>query len=196
MKHLKQLTILLFVLFMVFGCASKIPHILASDYSTRGIRLIAVMPVKNQTTDVNAGQLLREIVINELYFKGYPKIPTAIIDEKISSTYGSKGDFSHGDITPKVIGELLKVDAVLYCTLIESKTSYVLLYAPTSISITFELRSVKTGETLWSTRYDMVKRSFGVSRQQLEMEAYQIYELAIQEAVDKAMDTLPDCPDI
>ena len=196
MKRLKQLSIVISVMFMFLGCASKIPHMLASDYSKKGMRLIAVMPVKNHTTDTNASKVLREMVVNELYFKGYPKIPISIIDEKLSSTYGSKMDFSHGDVPPKVMGELLGVDAVLYCALIESKTSYVFMYARTLIDVTFELRSTKTGETLWSTRYNMVKRSFGVSRKQLEMEAYQVYEPAIQEAVDKAMKTLPDCSDV
>jgi hypothetical protein len=196
MKRLKQLSIVLFVMFIFFGCASKIPHMLASDYGKRGTRLIAVMPIKNHTSDLNASKVLREMVVNELYFKGYPKIPISVIDEKLSSTYGSKMDFSHGDIPPKVMGDLFSVDAVLYCTLIESKTSFVVMYARTSINVTFELRSVKTGETLWSAKYNMVKRSFGVSRKQLEMEAYQVYEPAIQEAVDKAMYTLPDCSDV
>jgi hypothetical protein len=59
----------------------------------------------------------------------------------------------------------------------------------------FELRSAKTGETLWSYRNRTVKRNYGISREQLEMDSCQVYEPAMQEVVDKAMQTLPDGPD-
>jgi hypothetical protein len=196
LRRLIQLVVTLLILFMIFGCASKIPHMVASDYSKRGTRLIAVAPINNQTADAKAAQMLRETLIRELYFKGYPKISPNVIDEKLSSIYGSKMDFKQGLVPPKTMGELLGVDAVLYCTLIQFKTSYVLIYAPVHVSITFELRSVKTGEALWSTRYETVKRNFGLSKNQLEMKSSQVYELAIQEVVDKAMETLPDGPDV
>jgi hypothetical protein len=168
----------------------------APDYNKKGMRLIAVMPVKNETADVKAAQILREKIINELYFKGYPKILPGVIDEKLFSVYGKMADSRQGNIPPRIVGNLLGVDAVLYSTLEKCKTSYVLFYAPTSIAITFEMRSVKTGETLWSTQYGTVKRCYSFSRKRLEIEAYQVYESAIQEVLDKAMETLPDGPDI
>ncbi|MCX5842804.1 MAG: hypothetical protein NT022_03475, partial [Deltaproteobacteria bacterium] len=63
------------------------------------------------------------------------------------------------------------------------------------VSVVFELRSAKTGVTLWSSRYSIVKRNYGFSREQLEMESCLTYEPTIQEVVDKAMKTLPDGPD-
>jgi hypothetical protein len=69
------------------------------------------------------------------------------------------------------------------------------VYAPTRVSVFFELRSAKTGETLWSSRYRTVKRNYGISREQLELEACQVYEPAIQEVVNTAVGTLPDGPD-
>jgi hypothetical protein len=184
------------VLFVIVGCASKIPHLLTPDYAKRGTRLIAVMPVKNFSTDPNVGQMARETMIRELYFKGYPKIPPGVIDEKLSVTYGTTTDLKNGDVSPKSIGDLLGVNAVLYGSLIRCKTSYILFYSATEISMTFELRSVKTGETLWSTSYGNVKRNFGFSKKQLEMASQQVYETAIQETVDKALNTLPDGPDV
>jgi hypothetical protein len=184
------------LLLVIIGCASKIPHLLAPDYTKRGTRLIAVMPVKNFSTDPNVGQMARETMIRELYFKGYPKIPPGVIDEKLSVIYGTKTDFKDGNVPPKSIGDLLGVNAVLYGSLIRCKTSYILFYSATEISMTFELRSVKTGETLWSTRYGKVKRNFGFSKKQLEMASQQVYETAIQEMVDKALNTLPDGPDV
>lgn len=196
MKRLKTLFVSLLTFFMLFGCASKIPHNMVPEYSKKGMRLVAVMPVKSETMDVKAAKMIREKVINELYFKGYPKISSNVVDEKLSSVYGKLEDSTPGDVPPRVVGTLLGVDAVLYTTLDKCQTSYVLFYAPTSIAMAFEMRSAKTGETLWSTKYGRVKRCYSFSRKQLEMESSQVYESAIQEVLDKAMETLPDGPDI
>lgn len=188
-----RLFISIIVLAMIIGCTS-IPNKVDPDYSKSGTRLIAVLPVSNQTADAKAAQMLREKVLNELYFKGYPKIPLQIIDDKLSKIYKGYADFKRESIPPKAVGELLGVDAVLYATLYECSTSFSYVYAPIYVSVVFELRSAKTGGTLWSSRYRAVKRNYGLSREQLEMESFQTYEPAIQEVVDKAMKTLPDGP--
>jgi len=189
-----RLLISAIVLAMTIGCTS-IPGKVDPDYSKSGTRLIAVLPVNNQTADAKAAKTLREKVFNELYFKGYPKIPLQLIDEKLSKVYEGYADFKRESISPKVVGELLGVDAVFYATLTECSTSFTYLYAPIRVSVVFELRSAKTGVTLWSSRYSTVKRNYGISREQLEMESCQTYEPALQEVVDKAMKTLPDGPD-
>lgn len=182
------------VLAMTAGCTS-IPSKVHPDYSKSGTRLIAVLPVKNQTADTKAAQMLREKVFNELYFKGYPKISLQLIDEKLSKVYGGYADFKREIIPPKAVGELLGVDAVLYATLYECSTSFSYMYAPIRVSVMFELRSAKTGVTLWSSRYSTVKRNYGFSREQLELETCQEYESALQEVVDNVMKSLPDSPD-
>lgn len=189
-----QFFISVIVVAMIIGCTS-IPNKVDPDYRKSGTRLIAILPVSNQTADAKAAQILREKVLNELYFKGYPKIPLQMIDEKLSKIYKGYADFKRESISPKAVGELLGVDAVLYATLHECSTSFAYVYAPIQVSVVLELRSAKTGGTLWSSRYRTMKRNYGLSREQLEMESCQTYESAIQEVVDKAMKTLPDGPD-
>jgi hypothetical protein len=189
-----RLLISIIVLAMAIGCTS-IPSKVDPDYSKSGTRFIAVLLVKNQTADAKAAHMLREKVFNELYFKGYPKIPLQLIDEKLSKVYGAYSDFKRETIPPKAVGELLGVDAVLYVTLSECSTSFAHVYAPIRVAVVFELRSAKTGVTLWSSRYSTVKRNYGLTREQLEMESRLTYEPTIQEVVDKAMKSLPDGPD-
>jgi hypothetical protein len=188
-----RLLISAIILAMTMGCTS-IPSKVDPHYSKSGTRLIAVLPVNNQTADAKAAQILRQRVFNELYFKGYPKIPLQLIDEKLSKVYKGYADMKRESIPPKAIGELLGVDAVLYATLYECTTSFAYMYAPIRVSVMLELRSAKTGATLWSSRYSTVKRSYGFSREQLEMELCQTYETVIQEVVDNVMKTLPDGP--
>ncbi|HVO66418.1 MAG TPA: GNA1162 family protein [Syntrophales bacterium] len=183
------------VLSIIIGCASKIPDMVNSDQGKKSTRLIAILPVNNMTANAKAGQVLREAVLNELYFKGYPKIPLSVIDEKLSKVFKEDVDSRRVNIPPKAIGELLGVDAVMYTTLDECSTSYNFVYAPTRVSVVLELRSAKTGETLWNSKYGTVKRNYGISREQLEMASCQVFEPAIQEVVEKAMKTLPDGPD-
>jgi len=160
-----------------------------------GPRLVAVMPVENKTSDTQAMRILRERMFEELYFKGYPKIPLDIIDEQLSKIYRGDTGCVGGKISLKVIGDLLGVDALMYCTLTEWKTSFVYFYAPTTVSVSFELRSVETGETLWNAHYRVVKRNYGFSRKGLEMKSYQVYDTAVQKVVERAIATLPDGPD-
>jgi hypothetical protein len=195
MGRFNRIFLLAMVFFLVQGCASKTPNKVSTDYSKINAKRIAILPVSNKTDNAKAGQILREVVLNELYFKGYQKIPLHVIDEKLLKIY--KGDmyFKRENIPPKAMGEVFGVDAVLYVTLDECSTSFAFVYAPTRVSVFFELRSAKTGETLWSSRHRTVKRNYGISREQLELESCQVYEPAIREVVNKAVGTLPDGPD-
>ncbi|MEN6321523.1 MAG: GNA1162 family protein [Syntrophaceae bacterium] len=195
MGRFNRIFILLIAFFIIYGCTLKAPYMVNSDYSKNGTKHIAVLPVRNKTDNTKAGQILREMVLNELYFKGYPKMPLNVIDERLSIIYKENINLKIATIPPKTIGELLGVDAVLYVTIEQCSTSFAFMYAPTHVSAFFELRSAKTGETLWSAQHKTIKRNYGISQEQLQMESCQVYEPAMQEVVSTAMKTLPDGPD-
>ena len=182
---------LLLVLIFIAGCAAKIPHALVPDFGKRGTRLIAVMPVKNISSDAKSAEMLRVKLVEELYFKGYPRIPLHVIDEKLAGV--SAG--SEVEVSPQVVGEILKVDAALYPTLNKSRMGSGIFYASTVAEAGFELRSTKTGEILWRVRHQAVYRNYGFSRKNLELKSSQVYEQAIEDVVNRALETLPDSPD-
>lgn len=189
----KAVNPLLFFLAVVFlaGCAAKIPHVIVPDYSKRGMRLIAVMPVINSSSDPKSAEMLRSKLVEELYFRGYPRIPVKMIDEKLAAISPGSG----GKVSPQVIGEILQVDAVLYPVLNESGMGRGIFTAATAVEAGFELLSAKTGESLWRVQYRVVHRNWGFSRKQLELKSSQVYEPALQEVVNRALETLPDGPD-
>ena len=194
--RLKHVCVLIIIAFLLFGCGgSKIPGLNVKDYEKKGVRLVALMPVDNKTKDANAATVLRREVLNALYFKGYPKIPLDVIDEKTAEIYKEKAGPKRGHIPPGVLGELLGVDAVMYCTLERWDTSYLYVSAKTAVSATFELRSTKTGETLWSAEDKITERHYDFTGKRLEMKSRQVYEPIMQEIITKAMSTLPDGPD-
>jgi hypothetical protein len=189
----KAVRSLLFVLAMILlaGCAAKIPHAIVSDYGKRGMRLIAVMPVINGSSDPKSAEMLRTKLVDELYFKGYPRIPLKVIDEKLAAASLGSGE----TVSPQVIGEMLKVDAVLYPVLNESGMGRGIFYAATAVEARFELFSARTGESLWRVQYRVVDRNWGFTRKQLELKSSQVYEPALHKMVNRALETLPDGPD-
>lgn len=191
---LKRFRFALLFLSLVFlpGCAGKIPYVLAPDYGKKGTRLVAVLPVRNLESDAGTASVLRAKLVEELYFKGYPKVPTQWIDERLAGLPAGEGK---GELSPQRLGELLKVDAVLYTTLTEGLRPVRLIYSPVAIDAEFELKSAKTGESLWRTRYRAVYRNYGLTRKSLELKSSQVYEPAIQEVLTRALETLPDGPD-
>jgi hypothetical protein len=181
--------------FFILGCRGTIPSFVAPDFDERCIRLVALMPVDNKTKDEKAAVILRKDLLEELYFKGYPKIPLDVIDEKINEI-NKKSLVTEGTrIPPGVIGGLLGIDAVMYCTLTEWGVSLRYLYAPTTVAVSFELLSAKTGETLWRSNQKIVERDYDVTQKRLEMKSHESYEKAVREVLDKAMATFPDGPD-
>jgi hypothetical protein len=187
----KKNRLLLLVLVLIFfsGCAGKIPHLLAPDYPKKGTRLVAVLPVRNIESDAGTASVLRAKLIEELYFKGYPKIPLKWIDERLTAV-----PEGWGTLSAQALGEMLKVDAVLYTTLKEGRRSVSLLYSTVAVDAEFELKSARTGESLWRVQYRVVHRGYGFSRKSMELKSSQLYEPAIQEVLDRALETLPDGP--
>jgi len=185
--HVCKWIVIAAALIFLAGCGGKIPHMVVPDYNKRGARLVAVLPVVNKSSDERAAAMLREKVLEALFQKGYPKIPFQVIDEKIS-----KNDVADFD----KVKDLLGVDAVMLITLEQCSRSVTLMYARVYVAATFILRSVKTGEVLWEVKYQTGERNFGVTRKGAELKSVQAYEPTLQEVVDRAMDTLPDGPDL
>ena len=88
MKVYKIHVFLLLILILVFaGCSSKSTNVLKPEYEKNWIKVIAILPVENKTKDNKAPQLLRSKLLEQLYFKGYSKLPLAAIDQKLESLY-------------------------------------------------------------------------------------------------------------
>jgi hypothetical protein len=155
-------------------------------------RLIAVLPVDIKTGDRDAARMLREKLFDELYFKGYPKIPFEMVDAALADIRKRDGGASGSTVAPQVIGSMLGVDAVMYTTLLEANTKYRFVYAPVSVAAVFELRSVKTGDTLWKFESRAADRGYGVTKNGLELGTAKIFEDVVHEAVKKAMENMPD----
>jgi len=193
-RRLRYIAVFFIMATIMTGCGFRPTPVTIPGYADKGIRLIAVMPVKAKTADPELAKLMRKWILEALYFKGYPRIPIGVIDDTLAKISGKLPD-SGADIPPQAVRSLLSVDAVLYVTLTECRTATTWLYATTSVSAGFDLRDGKTGETLWKVQPQNVERNFDITRQRLERTVHQVLEPAIQAVVEKALRGLPDGPD-
>lgn len=182
----------LLILIYIVGCAAKLPHNLVTDFDKKGMKRIAVMPVKNGEGNAAPAEMLRKKLVEELYFKGYQKIAPQSIDAKIAAApLAAEG----GKALPRHMGELLSVDAVLYPTLREFSPDGGMIYGSTVADAEFELFCAKTGDSLWRVNHRTVSRSVGLIQSHRVLTVSQTYEDAIQEVVTRALETLPDASD-
>ncbi|MGV8058687.1 MAG: GNA1162 family protein [Smithellaceae bacterium] len=198
MKRYKYQLILPVILGIIFiiGCASKSPNAMKKDSEKSTAKVIAVLPVDNKTLDVKAPQLLRSKVLDELYFKGYSKLPLEVIDRKLEPLYLNEKKSGTGVVSPSVIKELVGADAAMYCTLTEGKRAGSLFYVPVTVAARCELRSTLTGEVLWNAQYKSTSRNFDLPGKSLEMKSYEAFETVLEEVVNKVLETLPDGPNL
>jgi len=181
---------------ILFGCGSEKSTVMKKDSKRQDVHRIAVFPVQNGTSDQQAAIMLRDKVLTALYFKGYPKISTQLIDEKLNTAQAKEKTAEYKAEYSRALGKEMQVDAILYCDLKESRTTYYMLYSPMSVAAVFELRSAKNGQLLWRDSYSAIRRNYGLSKDSLRLKGSQDYEPAIQELVDKAMKVFPDSSDV
>ncbi len=113
------------------------------------IRTVAVLPMLNQTNDVEAPQYVRTEFDKKIPENFYANKPIKDIDQllrdQMGITLGAQLDMT----TPQKLGELLGVDGVIYGTLMDFGTQMTGVYNVRRVRAKFKLVNTKTGETVW-----------------------------------------------
>lgn len=159
-----------------------------------GVKMIAVMPVDIRAGSSDAAKMIRDKLVQELYFKGYPKIPFEMVDAALADVRRRDGSAPGTAVQPQVIGGMLGADAVMYTTLLAADTTYRYVYAPVDVKALFELRSAKTGDTIWKYESHAKDRDYGVTKNSLELGSTKIFEDVVHAVVMQAVEKIPDGP--
>jgi hypothetical protein len=187
---------LIIVILIITGCFGNSRKALTKhDNDKINIKTIAVLPVENKDANSKAAQLLRFKLFDEIYFKGYSKIPLKEIDNKLESLYLNSDKENKSAIDPKVLKDAVSADAGMYCTLIETNKSRI-FYAPVKITVICELRSTDNGEIIWKATSESIRRNFDFTDKRLERKLREEFEALIDEVVDEIIKTLPDGPNL
>lgn len=113
------------------------------------IKTIAVLPLINNTNDVEGPNFLREAIAKELPKHYYVVKPNAevtqILKDRMGITLGSQLDMA----PPKKLGETLGVDGVIIGALDDFSHNVTGVYNVKRVRLRAKLVDAKTGETVW-----------------------------------------------
>jgi hypothetical protein len=114
------------------------------------IRQVAVLPLVNNTNDVEGPSVVRTRVADEVTRHAYVVKPQAEVDQMLKDqmgiTLGSQLDMT----TPQKLGEVLGVDGVIYGSLEDFSHNVSGVANVKRVRIRTKLVNCKTGETVWS----------------------------------------------
>ncbi len=136
------------LLFTVFtGCAARRHYVQPNPANP--IRTVAVLPMVNQTNDIEGPEKARAMFAEQLVERQYVVKPIAevnqILKDELGITLGSQLDMTN----PQELGQKLGVDGVIYGTLFDfdEKTTGVLNIR--RVKAGFKLVDAKTGAVIW-----------------------------------------------
>ena len=182
---------------IISGCSAQLPNVMNANYDQNPARIIALLPIERKTVDDDkTPQLLRARLLEELYYKGYPKLPLDQIDKKLESLYSNGVKGNAADVAPRALKDLVGADAGLYCAIVEGVGPEKLFYTPITIAVRCELRSAGTGEIIWKAQGESTSRNFDFTHEGMEMKFHEVLENVIEEVVTKVLKTLPDGPNL
>lgn len=190
----RNIIVALLSIALMNGCFLKSEKI-SQQQENNAIRanIIAVLPIGHHESEEKAAELFRSRLLEELYFKGYPKVNFEDIDALLASGGEIEGNIpSSVDIRLRLT-QALGADAFMYCSLSEDKKTKI-FYAPIKINVACELVSTGTGDSIWKEQTHATKRSFDLTQKGLERKSYEDFEPVIDEVVSSIIKTLPDGP--
>jgi hypothetical protein len=193
---INKFNILMMVTFSIlYGCSGKSPQIVKDNHDKIQVKIIAVLPVESKNLNDQTSRLFRARLSEELYFKGYSKMPLEMIDKKLETLLTNENKKSISPVPSQALKDLVGADAGMYCTLTKDNKSKI-FYAPIKISVRCELRSTETGEIVWNDQSESTERNFDFTNKGLEKKSHEFLENVIDEVVNKIMKTLPDGPNL
>ncbi|MCX5908890.1 MAG: DUF799 family lipoprotein [Deltaproteobacteria bacterium] len=183
--------------FLVFGCAGGAHHSLVPDYQSKTPRTIAVLPVLNETVNLKAPEVFRPIIQNRLSQKGYEIPAISTVDGKLlEKEIREAGQIN--TLTPQEMGALLGTDALLYATVTEFNTTYLVAYSSMTVGARFWLVDSKTGEKIWESDHQVKESKLGLDSKSMQdalsFAAVQSYKPYAEQVVDTSLATLPNGP--
>lgn len=131
------------------GCAT--PPYDYTNYRAYPPRSILVLPPLNESTDIRGTYSYLSTVTSPLAEMGYYVFPVMEVDQFMKENGLPTAGEMH-QVPPQKVGEILGADAVLYITLKQYGTKYVVISSVTTVEVVGKLVDTQTGIVLWEGR--------------------------------------------
>ncbi len=144
-------------LMLLAGCA--MPRIPLPTDPTNPLKRVAVLPMKNDTDDVDGPNVVRDQMVKALEARSYVVQDTKETDGILRDRMGINLGGQLAMTTPQKLGETLGVEGVLYGTLMDFDETTTGLYNARKVRGMFKLVNTATGQVVW-------QRGLGVKTEQ------------------------------
>jgi len=141
--------------FIIVACAPKVTPPDYSLFMEEDPRAILIVPVLNSSPEVAAADYFLATVTVPLAERGYYVFPVNLTKELLADAGLADPGLVHTADTIR-IGKLFGADAVLYVTIMNWEAKYMVLTTTVVVGFVYELRSAKSGETLWMASETMI----------------------------------------
>jgi hypothetical protein len=121
---------------------------------------ILVVPPANKTTAVDAPAVFLTTVSAAIAERGYYVFPVFLVQD-ILNDLGATDEGAIAAIPPDKFKEVFGTDSILYVTITDWSTSYVVLASNITVGAEYRLVDAATGEALWTHQERVVHNSGG-----------------------------------
>jgi hypothetical protein len=172
--------VLLFVGVFLAGCTTPTDY---TAFKKMRPKSILVLPPVNRSVDASATYGYLTTITKPLAEQGYYVFPVSVVDSFLKEN-GLPTPVEMRTVSLKKVDEIFGADAVLYITIYQYGTKYLLFDSITTVDARLRLVDVKTGKRLWSGHAHFSKSASGNQSSILAM--------AVSAAVSQVVDTVSD----
>jgi len=156
-KRFRRFILLVAAISVMGGCA--IHHMPLPTDPSNPLKRVALLPMKNDTDDVDGPNVVREKMAEALRNRSYVVMDVKESDQILRDRMGINLGGQLELTTPQKLGETLGVEGVLYGTLMDFDETTLGVYNAKKVRGTFRLVNTATGQPVWA-------RGLGVKTEQ------------------------------
>jgi len=145
MKNIIKYTAMTLITILIVSCATPYNY---DKFKAANPRSILILPPINQSTDVRGTYSYLSTVTMPVAEKGFYVFPVAMIDQMLKENGLPSANEMH-QASVKKIKEIINPDTILYLTLENYGTTFVVVNSVTKVTVSGKLVSALTGEVLW-----------------------------------------------
>lgn len=156
------LLLLPIIALLMTGCATQ--TLIKGDafpqmYAEKPVAIL-VVPSINHSTAADAPILYSSTINEPLSNAGFYVLPIEVTNRFLRNEGLAEGEMLK-DIPPQKFAEPFGADAVLYLTIAQWDTNYFIVGGNVTVEVDFNMKSTKTGETLWAYTNKLVLDTSG-----------------------------------
>lgn len=136
---------------LVLAACATVPQSDYSKFREASPRSILIVPVMNQSVNVNAAENFLSTLAEPFANRGYYVFPSYMTRRVMEEDGIGDPGLVHAAPATR-LGEIFDCDAALYVVIERWQSQTILISTTTTVDLSYELRSCRTGLSIWASR--------------------------------------------